>query len=114
MLKAVSLLRDPNTKVISVAEECGYNHLSLFNIMFKKRFGVTPSEWRKRSLLAESESVNPRKEVSLEKLANSFSSSNKLSKDSLLQKVNGNYLKSDIANIHANFPREKSVPARGA
>ena len=39
MLKAVTLLRDPNAKVINVAEECGFNHLGLFNASFKHRFG---------------------------------------------------------------------------
>ena len=30
LLKAVSLLRDPDAKVINVAERCGFNHLGLF------------------------------------------------------------------------------------
>lgn len=47
LLKAVSLLRDPNTKIINVAEQCGFNHLGLFNTCFKKRFGVSPGQWRK-------------------------------------------------------------------
>lgn len=47
LLKAVSLLRDPNIKVINVAEQCGFNHLGLFNTCFKRRFGKTPGEWRK-------------------------------------------------------------------
>jgi AraC-like DNA-binding protein len=45
--KAVSLLRDPDTKIIDVAEECLFNHLGLFNTCFKRRFGKTPGEWRK-------------------------------------------------------------------
>jgi len=48
LLKAASLLRDHYTKVINVAEESGFNHLGLFNTCFKKRFGVSPGEWRKR------------------------------------------------------------------
>jgi AraC-like DNA-binding protein len=47
LLKAVSLLRDPNIKVINVAEQCGFNHLGLFNTCFKRRFGQTPGQWRK-------------------------------------------------------------------
>jgi len=47
LLKAVCLLRDPNTKVIHVAEQCGFNHLGLFNVCFKRRFGVSPGQWRK-------------------------------------------------------------------
>jgi AraC-like DNA-binding protein len=50
LLKAVSLLRDPNTKVISVAEQCGFNHLGLFNTCFKRRFGSSPGKWRKTGL----------------------------------------------------------------
>lgn len=46
LLKAVSLLRDPDAKVISVAERSGFNHLGLFNTCFKRRFGSTPSQWR--------------------------------------------------------------------
>jgi AraC-like DNA-binding protein len=47
LLKAVSLLRDPGTKIINVAEECGFNHLGFFNTCFKRRFGKSPGEWRK-------------------------------------------------------------------
>jgi AraC-like DNA-binding protein len=47
LLKAVSLLRDPNIKIIHVAEQCGFNHLGLFNTCFKRRFGTSPGQWRK-------------------------------------------------------------------
>lgn len=47
LLKAVSLLRDPSAKIINVAEQCGFNHLGLFNTCFRKRFGNSPGEWRK-------------------------------------------------------------------
>ncbi len=50
LLKAVSLLRNPDAKVIRVAEECGFNHLGLFNICFKRRFGTSPGQWRRRAL----------------------------------------------------------------
>jgi len=49
LMKALSLLRDPNAKIIRVAEGCGFNHLGLFNACFKRRFGDTPSQWRKRA-----------------------------------------------------------------
>jgi hypothetical protein len=32
-----------------VAEQCGFNHLGLFNTCFKRRFGTSPSQWRKSS-----------------------------------------------------------------
>jgi transcriptional regulator GlxA family with amidase domain len=35
LMKAASLLRDTGAKVINVAEQCGFNHLGLFNICFR-------------------------------------------------------------------------------
>jgi AraC-like DNA-binding protein len=52
LLKAVSLLRDANAKIINVAEQCGFNHLGLFNTCFKRRFGASPGQWRKSALQA--------------------------------------------------------------
>ncbi len=48
LLKARQLLSETNVKIINVALESGYRSLSLFNSMFKKRFGVTPSAWRRK------------------------------------------------------------------
>jgi AraC-like DNA-binding protein len=50
LLKAVALLRDPDAKIITVAEDCGFNHLGLFSICFKRRFGTTPGQWRKKAV----------------------------------------------------------------
>ena len=47
--RARQLLVHSNAKIINVAYESGYRHLGLFNAMFKKRFGVTPSEWRQQN-----------------------------------------------------------------
>jgi hemolysin activation/secretion protein/AraC-like DNA-binding protein len=44
--RAQQLLAGSDAKIINVAYESGYRHLGLFNAMFKKRFGVTPGEWR--------------------------------------------------------------------
>jgi len=49
LLKAVTLLRDREAKVTQVAEACGFNHLGLFNTCFKRRFGVSPGQWRKQT-----------------------------------------------------------------
>jgi AraC-like DNA-binding protein len=49
MLKAISLLRDADVKIINVADQCGFNHLGLFNTCFKRRFGTSPGQWRKSS-----------------------------------------------------------------
>ena len=48
LLRARRLLEESDAKIVSVAYESGYRHLGLFNTMFKKRFGVTPSQCRKR------------------------------------------------------------------
>lgn len=58
LLKAVSLLRDVSAKVITVAEECGFNHLGLFNTCFKRRFGTSPGQWRKACLKAETRTTS--------------------------------------------------------
>ena len=59
LLKASSLLRDPGVKVINVAEQCGFNHLGLFNTCFKRRFGSTPGVWR-NTLHAKTNSEEPK------------------------------------------------------
>jgi len=46
LLKAVTLLRDPDSKIINVAEACGFNHLGQFNASFKRRFAISPGQWR--------------------------------------------------------------------
>ncbi|MGB7769516.1 MAG: helix-turn-helix domain-containing protein [Verrucomicrobiia bacterium] len=48
--RARQLLADSDVKIINVASISGYRHLGLFNAMFKKRFGVTPVEWRRQCL----------------------------------------------------------------
>jgi len=47
--RAKQLLNSTNDKIRSIAFESGYRHLSLFNATFKKRFGHTPSEWRRHN-----------------------------------------------------------------
>jgi len=59
LLKAVSLLRNPQAKVINVAEQCGFNHLGLFNTCFKRRFGVSPGQWRKSGITVPPLSASP-------------------------------------------------------
>jgi AraC-like DNA-binding protein len=49
LLRAASLLRDPDVKVIRVAEQCGFNHLGLFNSCFRRRFAVSPGQYRKQA-----------------------------------------------------------------
>lgn len=49
LLRALDFLKDPEAKVITVALECGFNHLGFFNTCFRRRFGTSPSGWRKLS-----------------------------------------------------------------
>jgi len=49
LLKSRQLLAGSDDKIVNVALESGYRNLSLFNSLFKKRFGMTPSQWRKNS-----------------------------------------------------------------
>ena len=44
--RAQELLATTESKVVEVALESGYQSLSLFNLMFKRRFGMTPAKWR--------------------------------------------------------------------
>jgi hemolysin activation/secretion protein/AraC-like DNA-binding protein len=48
--RARQLLTNSDAKIINVAYDSGYQHLGLFNVMFKKRFGMTPSKWRQQNL----------------------------------------------------------------
>jgi len=47
--RATSLLTNPTIKIIDVAAQSGFNHLGLFNECFRKRFGASPTQWRKRN-----------------------------------------------------------------
>lgn len=49
LLKASELLRDPALPVATAAAGSGYRHLSLFNAVFKRKFGMTPTEWRREN-----------------------------------------------------------------
>ena len=50
---ARELLAESDAKISQVACESGYRHLGLFNGLFKRRFGVTPSQWREQSQAAK-------------------------------------------------------------
>jgi AraC-like DNA-binding protein len=65
MMKAVTLLRNPDAKVLIIAEQCGFNHLGLFNTCFKKRFGLTPTQWRQQKSSAVESSMQRIESLSL-------------------------------------------------
>lgn len=46
--KAKQLLEESDAKIIDVAMDSGFNHVGMFTSRFKRRFGCTPSEWRRR------------------------------------------------------------------
>lgn len=47
--RARELLASSDAKVSVIARQSGYQHIGLFNAMFKRRFGMTPSEWRAKA-----------------------------------------------------------------
>jgi AraC-like DNA-binding protein len=46
--RARELLAASNSKIVDVALESGYKSLSLFNLMFARRFGASPGKWRQK------------------------------------------------------------------
>ena len=40
------LLSNTNTTIISIAEQSGFQSVTYFNRMFKKSFGITPTQYR--------------------------------------------------------------------
>ena len=48
LAKACELLATSDTKVAEVASTCEYQSLSLFGLLFKRRFGVSPGKWRQQ------------------------------------------------------------------
>lgn len=45
------LIEDYNIKIAIIAYQCGYNDVSYFTRIFKKKTGISPGEFRKRKLL---------------------------------------------------------------
>ncbi len=48
LARARELLATSHSKVVEVALESGYKSLSLFNLMFRRHFGISPSRWRQK------------------------------------------------------------------
>ena len=48
LARAEELLATGNSKVVQVALDSGYNSLSQFNLMFTRRYGISPGKWREK------------------------------------------------------------------
>lgn len=48
LTQACDLLVNTELKIVDVALESGFQSLSLFNLMFGRRFGVSPGRWRQK------------------------------------------------------------------
>lgn len=48
--KAASLLRESNEKIIEIALQCGFDNVSYFNRSFRKKYGISPGEYRKEKV----------------------------------------------------------------
>ena len=49
LLLSTRLLLSSSSTIIAIAAECGYDNLSYYNRLFKKKYKMAPSEFRKRS-----------------------------------------------------------------
>jgi AraC-like DNA-binding protein len=47
--KARQLLADTDDRILNIAHESGYRHMGFFNAAFKRKFGITPSDWRRQN-----------------------------------------------------------------
>lgn len=52
---ACTYLKTSNLKIVNIAEMCGIYTISYFNKTFKKEFGVSPSQYRKKNKIYTSE-----------------------------------------------------------
>ena len=67
--RARHLLETTPEKIINIALDVGYQSLSLFNVMFKRRFKMTPTEWRGRGKEAKRKGSGPRATAAMVVLA---------------------------------------------
>ncbi|CCQ92515.1 Transcriptional regulator, AraC family [[Clostridium] ultunense Esp] len=52
--QAATLLKETNRKIMDIALDVGFNNLSYFIGLFKRCYGLTPSQYRKRTISASS------------------------------------------------------------
>ena len=46
--QAASLLTNSDLPIIEIAQECGFENQTHFSRVFRKKFGIAPSQWRRR------------------------------------------------------------------
>lgn len=46
LLMAGRLLASSDETILEIAEKCGFENLSYFNRMFRKKYGISPGKWR--------------------------------------------------------------------
>jgi AraC-like DNA-binding protein len=49
LLQARQLLATSDKRIMQIALDSGFRSLSLFNLQFRRRFGMSPSEWRQQA-----------------------------------------------------------------
>ncbi len=55
--KAEALLASTNQKIDSIAHTCGFGSLYAFSLAFKKRFGVSPRDYRNMTIIPKRNSI---------------------------------------------------------
>jgi AraC-like DNA-binding protein len=60
MQRAERLLLDPHASVRDVGDACGYGDTNYFIRMFKKRHGIAPDKWRKRTRESQGSEISIR------------------------------------------------------
>lgn len=63
--RARELLATTKGKIVDVALESGYQSLSLFNLMFSRRFGMSPGRWRQTHGSGKNSSLHNRRKAVL-------------------------------------------------
>ncbi len=58
LLYAHNLLISTDMNTMDIANAIGYSNLAQFNVVFKKRFGVTPGQYRKELAIGQAPSAN--------------------------------------------------------
>ncbi len=70
LARSLELLATTNSKVVDVALESGYKSLSLFNLVFVRRFGLSPGKWRQKQ--GNNRDIRTKQWVPVENSAPSF------------------------------------------